>query len=77
MGDIQFCTIVNGFNTGCASDQHCCGSVSKFGCAPECISSAIACKPLCAQGLNKCCGSVLPTGACDGACIKAPPNLCQ
>jgi hypothetical protein len=76
VGDIQFCTVVNGFNTGCASNQHCCGSVSKFGCVPECISSATACKPLCAQGLNKCCGTTLPTGACDGQCIKAPPNSC-
>ena len=71
-GDNQFCTVLNGFNPGCAGDQHCCGSVGKFGCTPECISNTVACKPLCPPNDGtKCCEGPLATGECSVACIKS------
>jgi hypothetical protein len=79
-GDNQICTVFNAFNSGCASGQHCCGSVGKFGCSPECVSNTLACNPICpvnAQHLNKCCGSQTATGECSGECIKSPPHSCQ
>ena len=79
-GDNQICTVLNAFNTGCASGQHCCGSVGKFGCSPACVSNSVTCNPICpinAQNLNKCCGSQTATGECDGQCIKSPPQSCN
>jgi hypothetical protein len=79
-GDNQICTVLNAFNPGCASGQHCCGSVGKFGCSPACVPNAVACNPICpinSQNLNKCCGSQTATGECDGQCIKSPPQSCN
>jgi hypothetical protein len=78
-GDNQFCTVLNGFNPGCASGQHCCGSVGRFGCTPECVSNSVACNPLCPPNtnLNKCCEGPLATGECSVPCIKSPPQSCH
>ena len=76
IGDNQTCTIVNAFRTGCASDQHCCGSIDKSGCVPECISNTIACKALCPRGGNRCCSGPNATGECNDTCIS-PPQSCQ
>ena len=70
LGDNQVCTIVNTPNTGCTAGQHCCGDVnSKVGCVAGCVSTAVACVPLCPTG-NKCCGIAAPNGKCDGECIS-------
>ena len=78
LGDNQICTIFNVVNTGCSATQHCCSNVnSKVGCSAGCVSSAVSCQALCPQGKNKCCGSVLPNGKCDGACVNSPKESCQ
>jgi hypothetical protein len=69
--------VLNGFNPGCANDQHCCGAVGTFGCTPECISNTISCKPLCSANANKCCEGPLATGECSVSCIKSPPQSCR
>jgi hypothetical protein len=79
-GDNQICTVFNAFNSGCASDERCCGSVNKFGCSPKCVSNTVTCNPICpinAQHLNKCCGAQAATGECIGDCIKSPPQSCK
>ncbi len=75
-GDNQTCRILNRASTGCASGQHCCSNpTSSQGCAPGCIADTIACEPLYPTGKNKCCGSPLPSGKCDNACVELPFSL--
>jgi len=70
-GDNQVCTIVNTPSTGCSAGQHCCGDVnSKVGCVAGCVSSAVACQPLCPLSTEKCCGKPLPNGKCETACLS-------
>ena len=77
-GDNQVCRIFNVATTNCSAGQHCCSNVnSKSGCTAGCVSSAVACHTLCPADKNKCCGSALPNGQCDGECISSPRQSCQ
>jgi len=77
VGDNQVCTIVNTPNTGCGAGQHCCGNVdSKAGCVSGCVSTAVACVPLCPKSTDTCCTKAGQNGKCDSTCV-ASRQFCQ
>ena len=77
VGDNQICTIVNTPNTGCSAGQHCCGNVdSKLGCVAGCVSTAVACVPLCPKSTDTCCTKAGANGKCDSTCV-ASRQFCQ
>jgi hypothetical protein len=76
-GDNQVCLIFNVATTQCSTGQHCCSIVnSKVGCSGGCAPAAEACQALCPANTNKCCGSQLPSGKCDSACVNSPKQSC-
>lgn len=78
LGDNNTCSIINIASGACPTGQHCCSTpTTSAGCIPGCVPNATACQPLCSTGFNKCCGSALPNGRCDAACVKSPPQVCK